>query len=333
MKRLLVAPVVALLALVFAVAAAALQTSASMAEGPILLGADANISGNSATSLGTIDGCVSVNTGDTVDLDIFVSDVDELIHWELYLKFDPSNLEVAGADMHMFLDTNSRSSVTTQSIPLSHGQHFLGAADLRDAPESGSGVLARLTLRAKAPGLSDVEFLYEDFDGDGDIDKGPRLTASRGTAIGDSNGDGVFDHHPSGTLIAVDRSCRPTDTSPPGNDTAAGSPPEPLGPELARVFSVDMNDANAEDTEGGLTEGGEPDDGVPAAVLGSESTPAASSSDQDLADPQSGGKSFLPFSDGGFPLWAMGAIAAGALVIGAALSIYMASRSGGRYPR
>lgn len=363
MRRLLAAVLALCLILTFAFTM--LQHGTGTAQEPVELGADTDISGNSSTSVGTVDNCISVSSGDTFNLDIFVSDVTELIHWELYLKLDPSIVEVTDADMRMFLNTNSQSSLKTQWIPYANGRHFLGAADLKGAPESGSGVLARLTLHAKAPGLSSAEFLYDDLDSDGDMDIGPRLTALGGIAVGDVTGDGVFDDQPETALIAVDESCdtappaptpppssTPSPTPPPGDDT---SPPDDVLPVPGDPTFEPPTDTSAPTDDGSASEG-EPDgpseagptdenvegsgtngtgegngdddseDAPAAAVLAGEGTPAPSGdSAQALSRDSSSG--------GGLPLWAIGLIAAAVLVAAAGTSVFLATRAEGRFTR
>ena len=226
MKKLILAALLTLLAPLLILATLLFPHGTSTAQGPVELGADTDSDGNTATSLGTRDACVSVDPGDTFEFDIIISHVDDLVAWELYLRFDPSIIEVVNADMEMFLATNPRSRLLKKWVPVSDGQHFLGAADRSLLGESGSGVLARLDFQANASGLSQMDILYRDVDGDGAIDMGPRLTASGGTAVGDVTGDGVFDGPTYQALIAVGESCpiaTPIPSLPPS------LPPQPGG--------------------------------------------------------------------------------------------------------
>lgn len=364
MRRLLAAAIVASLMIVSAAAALFLQYGTGTAQGPVELGTDADPDGNSETSLGAADGCVSVDTGDTFDLDIFVSDVHNLVHWELYFTFDPSIVRLIDADMRKFLNgTGSR--VKTQWDEVSAGRHFLGAVDLRDAPESGSGVLARLTFEAKGAGTSDAEIFYFDFDGDGDDDFGPRLTDSEGVALGDVTGDGVFDGPTHHALIAVDESCDsetptptlpPSPTPPPGGGTAPPDTPPPPDDlpvpgdptfeppddgsasgngqdsapdgEPGGASEADAGGDDAQDTD---TDGADEsdDDSVRAVLAGQDGTAPS--------DPEGGSRPVLggasppsSSSDGGLPLWAIALIAAAVLVAAAGASVFLASRSAGR---
>jgi hypothetical protein len=332
MRRAL--PLPASLALAaLAVLLGVLQAGDATAQELVELGADTNASGNTATSLGPHENCTSVATGETFPLDLYVSDVVDLVHWELYVKFEPSILEITDADPRMFLADNPRSSLTVQSIPLSGGRYFLGAVDTRGAPESGSGVLARLSVTAKAAGFSQLDIPSVDANHDGRIDLGPRLTGAGGVAVGDVTGDGVFDGPTFHALIAVDRSCVeapvPTPSLPPSPTPGAdgGGPSGGAGPS---------GDEDGVDDGGGSGPGSEPDgstvgpgdeDGSPEpAVLRGDKTPDVSSGGNGSAGGQRGGRS--P-SEGDLPWWAIGFISAAVLVAGGGTSVYIARRFSG----
>ena len=122
------------------------------------IGIDADPSGNTATSLGTIDSCISVATGDTFNVDLFITDVQELVVWYALLRYDPSLVNIIDRDVQMFLAAAPGSDVRDHSFggPGLGGAYDLLAADVADESphESGSGVLARLTVTALAPGVS-----------------------------------------------------------------------------------------------------------------------------------------------------------------------------------
>jgi len=89
------------------------------------------------------------------------------------------------------------------------GLYRVTAADLGepDAADSGSGVLARLTLEALLPGIHAISVDAIDLDEDGKPDIGPTLTDDSGDHPGDSNSDGFFDGAISNAKVAVDRDC------------------------------------------------------------------------------------------------------------------------------
>jgi hypothetical protein len=175
------------------------------------MGVDVDPSSNTATSLGSIDSCVSVRKGDTFTVDVFVTDVSDLLAWEAYFSFDGDVVNVTDRDVQMFQGANAGSDVWDASDPLpsSGGLYRLGAADIGQppAPDNGSGVLARLTLKAVRAGISPAMLTTLDVDSDGKIDLGPQLTSSRVEAIGDANGDDFFDGPFFSAQIAVGREC------------------------------------------------------------------------------------------------------------------------------
>jgi hypothetical protein len=223
LQKLISAALLLFLTTALVLLALAFHGGSGAAQGAVEIGVDADPTGNDADVFDARDDCISVNTGDAFQVDIYVKGVDELAHWELYFTFDPTIVNLVDVNTRMFLDVTTGSSVKGQVDHISDGEHFLGAADLKDAPESDSGVLARLSLTAVGPGLTGAEFLFDE-DPTGRAVKGPRLTNSQGDAIGDNTGDDVFDKLPGGSpydaLIAVDESCpvilpTPTPTPPP----------------------------------------------------------------------------------------------------------------------
>lgn len=207
----------ALLALLALVAAILTQADGTAQEG-LSIGVDADPAGNAATSLGTVDPCVSVKKGDTFQVDVFVTDVSDLLAWEVYFSFDGDVVNVTDRDVQMFPAANAGSNVFDASdvLPSTGGLYRLGAADLSQppAPDSGSGVLARLTLEAVGGGLSPAALTTLDANNDGKIDLGPQLSDSGLKPIGDTSGDGFFDGAILNAQIAVGRDCpaQPTRT-------------------------------------------------------------------------------------------------------------------------
>ena len=197
----------------------ALATGDGAAQEGVTIGVDADPTGNAATSLGTIDWCRAVKTGDTLEVDIFASGLVELLAWESYLAFDGQVINIVDRDVRMMQAANEASSVfdASEALPDSSGLYRLAAADLADppAPDSGSGVLARLTLKAVGPGLSPLNLARTDADNDGIPELGPVLRDVRDNFLGDVNGDAYFDGPNVDALIAVDQACpaqRPTPT-------------------------------------------------------------------------------------------------------------------------
>ena len=198
-------------------------------QGGPTIGVDADPAGNSATSLGSIDSCISVQKGDTFQIDIFVADVEDLLGWEAYFSFDGDVVNVTDRDVRLFLAASPNSDVFDASdvLPSTGGLYRVGAVDLSQppSPDAGSGVLARLTLEAVGAGLSQAVLISIDANNDGKTDLGPQLSNSDLQAIGDVNGDGFFDGTVLSGQIAVDRDCAAEPTRTPlATDTPATSP-------------------------------------------------------------------------------------------------------------
>jgi hypothetical protein len=102
---------------------------------------------------------LSVSSGATFDVDIFVEDATRLRVWNVAFRYDPSVVTVVSRDIQMFLAANPGSDVVDSSYgdPSASGAYELTASDVSEeesAHESGSGVLVTLTLAAVGPGLS-----------------------------------------------------------------------------------------------------------------------------------------------------------------------------------
>jgi len=225
-----IAALVAVVALV-ALAAVVLTSGEGSTQGGLAVGVDANPEGNTATSLGAIDQCVSVAKGDTFSVDVFVTDVTDLLAWEAYFSFDGSIVNVTDLDVEMFQAANANSDVfnASESLPSSGGLYRLGAIDF-GSPDSGSGVLARLTLKAVGAGISPAILITLDANNDGRPDLGTRLKNPQETPLGDGNGDEIFDGTVFNAQIAVDRDC-PPDTAPtPSPVSSAEGTASPAAP-------------------------------------------------------------------------------------------------------
>lgn len=194
------------------------------AQEPPTIGIDANPVGNKATSLGKIDPCVARSTGETFQVDIFVRNVEQLLAWEIYVEYDPNLLEVVARQVDLFQAANAGSNVfdVSDRVPDADGLYRLAAADISDppTPDSGSGVLAKLTLRAKAPGISPLTLAYRDLNGDGKPDQGPLLRDIDAKPIGDDDGDALFDGQISNAQVAIDTPCSEAPSPPTENDSA-----------------------------------------------------------------------------------------------------------------
>jgi len=238
MKMKFVGGVLASLSLAAAVSmAAVLASGETAAQAPVTMGVDADPTGNTAASLGPIDSCVSVSMGDTLEVDLFITNVADLVAWEAYFEYDMTVVNVAGRDVMMFEAGEPRSRVfdLSEALPDIDGRYRMSVVDIAEpsAPESGSGVLGRLTLKAVGAGVSPANLLLLDIDSDGKIDAGPFLTSATGEPIGDIDGNAVFDGPISHAQIAVDADCPGTTASPSPTTPVASPSPTPPAPATA----------------------------------------------------------------------------------------------------
>jgi hypothetical protein len=181
---------------------------------------DAGIDGNGPTSIGRLEDCISVSAGETFQIDMVIRDVTDLLAWEASLDFDPAVVWVVGHDVKLFQEANDGSSVIdiSSQLPDNSGFHTLSAFESSDPPavDTGSGVLARLTLEARAQGQSLLRFGTLDINSDGVQDRGTLLKDTDADVIGDDNGDDFFDGERQDAMVAVGDDC-------PDGSTAAES--------------------------------------------------------------------------------------------------------------
>ena len=244
-----------------ALLAALLAPGDGSAQQGLSIGVDADPSGNTATSLGAIDSCVAVKKGDTFQVDVFITGVSNLLAWEAYYSFDGSIVNVTDRDLKLFLAADPNADVfdASESLPSSGGLYRLGAVDMGhpSSPHSGSGVLARLTLKAVGAGISPATLTTLDANNDGKPELGTRLKDPQEKPIGDANGDEFFDGPVFNAQIAVDRACPPGAAQTPlpaaSGSPAAASPPagtpgataEPSGTAAAAPTNATATPAGA----------------------------------------------------------------------------------------
>ena len=204
------------------------------AEGETSVAIDAVPSENEATVVGEVETCASADVGDTFIVDLVVSDVEDLIAFEVNIGFDGSILEIVDRDVKLFMESEEGSQVvdTSKQTPNDSGDYTTGGVDTADplAPESGSGVLARLTLQAKAEGTSPVSLESSDVNADGKADRGVFLRNVDGDIIGDENEDTFFDGPVAGGEIVVGEPCADSD---------------------AKVVAASGGDGSGDDDDGG----------------------------------------------------------------------------------
>ncbi len=125
---------------------------------------DAITSGNSATSLGPVNSCVSAASGNVV-VDVTALNIPAstaMLGFTLVLNYDPDVFTVTAANGNFLLVADPDSSIFAIPDPLpdSDGAFGYNAADVSGTPgETGSGVLARITLNIKQPVTNGVHNL------------------------------------------------------------------------------------------------------------------------------------------------------------------------------
>ncbi len=172
---------------------------------------DTVTTGNEATKVGQIDTCGQASSGETFLVDVVIQGVTNLLAWELPVSFDPAILRVDGRNVKLFQAGNQGSSVidTSNQTPNGTGIYITGAVDTADppAPDSGDGVLVRLTFTAVGTGTSKLSLDPVDLNADHTSDKGVFLRNVDNAIIGDTNGDSFFDGPASGAEIRVGADC------------------------------------------------------------------------------------------------------------------------------
>jgi len=164
---------------------------ATLSEVAAIVGVDTNTTGNTATTVGTIDRCVSVSLtppNNTFYIDLFVKDVTNLNFWDGTLSFDTTKIHVNSLAVDgFFLGSNGYPKLDCDEV---QGVCQVGNTDMTHAGHTGSGVLGRLELTALSAGTSKLYFtLWEPPFGV----SGVTLWNPSGTDIGDLDGDHFFD--------------------------------------------------------------------------------------------------------------------------------------------
>lgn len=184
------------------------DTNRSAEAGPNLtIGIDADLSTTNDSNgdgvyetldLGLFEDCIDIPTVlGTIDIEVFVMDVDSLVAFETDIAFPGSIVNITVSDPFWFLDSDPSSSTTDISgaTPDSSGTFEAAAVDFSlGAAETGSGILVRLTLKGMSTGVATVSLDTTDLNGDTLPDKGTTLTDTDNNHPGDTTGnDGFFD--------------------------------------------------------------------------------------------------------------------------------------------
>jgi len=172
-------------------------------HGILSMGLDVDTTGNTATSVdASPETCRTVTSGTQFTVDIYETEVVDLVSWETYLRFNENVLRVDGRSiMFQTVQPNSNVVDTSESTPDTSGLYRAGAADqsvqVPGDGDDGDGVLARITFFALQNGSGDISIAPIDLNQDGVIhssgDIGPWMKRDTGVLINDANGNGFFD--------------------------------------------------------------------------------------------------------------------------------------------
>ena len=100
--------------------------------------------------------CAEIQVGQVFPVDVRVENVTDLRVFELRVTYDSSVLSLEEADFDHFLVSTPPHGQIFPSFFLEEtaDSYFLAAADQKGSADSGSGVLARLQMRAISEGMS-----------------------------------------------------------------------------------------------------------------------------------------------------------------------------------
>lgn len=200
--------------------------SVSAQEDDVFLAIRVGSSNSQLTSVGSA--CAEIQIGEEFPVDVYIDNVSGLRSFEIRVTYDDSVLAMESADFQHFLLSTPPSGQVLPALFESEApnRYYLGAAEINGTPDSGSGVLARLTMTAVGAGIGDIGISAAP------SIFGPQLSDARGAPIGDTNEDGIFDGPVYAAAAAVSESCDNSDVveppisdpgDSPGDDGAAGS--------------------------------------------------------------------------------------------------------------
>jgi hypothetical protein len=245
---------------------------ATLSEVAAIVGVDTNTTGNTATTVGTIDRCVSVNPGNTFNIDLFVKDVTDLNSWDGTLSFNETKIRVDSLAVGgFFLGNDGYPILNCYPGPGDDGVCQVSNVDTTYAGHTGSGVLGRLQLTALSAGTSKLYFTLSWPFGV----SGVTLRDHTDAIIGDLDSDTFFDGLVFNAMVVVGAPC-PTDADLDGFTNVEESVD---GSDLLNASSTPEMCDGVDNDKDGLTDewyDRDPANDVP------DCTDAASDSDGDL---------------------------------------------------
>jgi len=169
---------------------------------------------NAAADLGSLETCRPV--GDIFNVDLYITNVQDLLGWGGILNYDPAVIKVLDIDVWQFQGQNPMSLVKFfgDDMPDTDGSFEAVGVDMGpiSAGDSGTGVLARITLEAIGPGVSPMTLTQL------------QVVNEAGVYIGDTNGDSYFDGAIHNAQVAVDLDPDGDGLATPCGDPVADNP-------------------------------------------------------------------------------------------------------------
>jgi hypothetical protein len=244
-----------------------------------LLAIDADPNGNTATSLGAVDGCARVEPGSTIDVDYVVDAIPQdrpMIGFEAEIRYDPGLLEAIKVDSNLLIAAVGTYSplALSDALPDSDGKLRISVLDTASSTdpeanvERGPGVLVRVTFRAKATGLSTLTI---------GLEKEPLLYP----LVLDTQDEMILADRIGGASVAIGRDCPPEAIQPQITD---------LGPTNQEIIAGNLRPGAASTNTGAATTGttpggaGGPTTGQTPVRSSTPTVPGSASSSSDAGD-------------------------------------------------
>jgi hypothetical protein len=174
------------------------------------LSVDVIPTGNTRSDFDEIDTCAAADIDDVFSVDVLIEDVEDLLAWEVPISYDIDVIRVVDRDVEFFLaGPDSQVLDTSAQTPDPSGRYIAQAIDTADplSPDSGSGVLVRLSFEAVGEGTTEIDLNGFDIDGNDAIDRGVFLRDVEDRILGDEDGDTFFDGPKESAEIRVGEDC------------------------------------------------------------------------------------------------------------------------------
>ena len=129
-----------------------------------LVAVDTDTTGNTATSIGTVDECSIGSVGNPIDIDVIVNAVPTVASgggvqgFGFVLTYDPAVVTVSALNNLMLVAAGGGTVPLdfSEGTPSSDGAFNVAFADFGANLEEGAGVLSRITLQGAGVGVSDL---------------------------------------------------------------------------------------------------------------------------------------------------------------------------------